>query len=208
MFYNCKFYFILFYCALTLQLAFTLCIGFDITYSSLLFCCCPFKLDIFVVLNTFVSFILALKLSSIFGALKLLVFVSSFNCNMIMVLKTSFHSSSFWRLHFTHHCSKVIFVFGTLFVFLFITCLFKVLFVFVFTIHFHEMQIWTTTFYEQLFIVTSLFSTILDLSQACKFLQFQLVFCVRKAHSPFFCLSCCNPWMRCRLKPCLWWVSC
>jgi hypothetical protein len=65
---------------------------------------------------------------------------------MIIVLKTSFHSSSFWRLHFTHHCSKVIFVFGTLFVFLFITCLFKVLFVFVFTIHFREMQIWTTTF--------------------------------------------------------------
>lgn len=48
-----QFFCFFFSCALTLQLAFTLCIGFDITYSSLLFCCCPSKLDIFVVLNSF-----------------------------------------------------------------------------------------------------------------------------------------------------------
>ncbi len=49
----------------------------------------------FVVLNTFVSFIVALKLSSIFGASELFVFVSSFNYNIIIVLKTLFHSPPF-----------------------------------------------------------------------------------------------------------------
>jgi membrane-associated HD superfamily phosphohydrolase len=94
-----------------------------------LFCCCPSKLDILVVLNTFVSFIVALKLSSIFGA-------SEF---FFLFLHSTATSSSFWRLCFTHHRSKALFVFWNSFLFLFATCFFKVLFVFVFTIHFCEI---------------------------------------------------------------------
>ncbi len=177
MFYNYKIFFSFsFSCALALQLAFILCIGFDITYSSLLSCCCPFKLDIFVVLNTFVSF---LVLWSFLPFLELWSY-------LFLFLHSITTSSSFWRLCFTHHRCKVHFIFWNFFRFSFATCFFKVLFVFVFIIHFRGMQIWTTTFYEQLFEVTSLFSTTFDLSRACKFLQFQLVFCVRKAHSPFF----------------------
>jgi hypothetical protein len=64
--YNNFFVFVFFLVLERCHFAFILCIGFDITYSSLLFCFCPFKLDIFVILNTFVSFIVVLKLSSIF----------------------------------------------------------------------------------------------------------------------------------------------
>ncbi len=152
MFYNYNNFFCSFFsCVLTLQLAFTLWIGFDITYSSLTF------------LLSWILLFHSLLLWSFFPFLELWSY-------LFLFLHSTATSSLFWRLCFSHHRSKPFLFFGAFFVF----CLQLVssrfyLFLFLQFI-FVKLQIWTTTFYEQLFKVASLFSTTFNLVWACKVL--------------------------------------